>query len=64
MPGRKQEVPILIPNTQLVAAMARTGTYNLQLRMGPGEHWLAVAVRDEIGGVDSALSLRVDPGRK
>lgn len=64
VPGQKQEVPILIPNTQLVAAMARTGVYNLQLRMGPGEHRLAVAVHDEIGGLDSALSLRVDAGRK
>lgn len=56
----KLSVPIQIPNRQIVDSMARIGTWGTSLRLRGGEQRLAVAVRDEVGGVDAALALPIE----
>ena len=50
-------VPLQIPNQQLVESMAKIGTFDTSVRLHGGEQRIAVAVRDEVGGVDAALAL-------
>lgn len=53
----KLAVPLQIPNQQLVESMAKIGTFETSVRLHGGEQRIAVAVRDEVGGVDAALAL-------
>ncbi len=57
------EVPVDIPNEQLLAAMSRDVGYgvNLMVRSGPGK--LAVGVRDEIAAVESTVNLNISVGK-
>lgn len=57
------EVPVNIPNEQLLAAMSREVGYglNLLVRGGPGK--LAVGVRDEIAAVESTVNLNISIGK-
>ena len=57
------EVPVDIPNEQLLAAMSREVGYgvNLMVRSGPGK--LAVGVRDEIAAVESTVNLNISIGQ-
>jgi VWFA-related protein len=57
----KLAVPLQIPNQQLVESMARIGTFDTSIRLHGGEQRIAVAVRDEVGGVDAALALPLTP---
>lgn len=60
---QKIDVPVTIPNDQLLNAMTRTAGYMAQLRMRPGSQKIAIGVRDELAAVDSTLNLNVDVGR-
>ena len=53
----KLAVPLQIPNQQLVESMAKIGTFDTAVRLNGGEQRIAVAVRDEVAGVDAALAL-------
>jgi VWFA-related protein len=55
--GSKLEAPVRIPNAQMVAAMGQTGAFTTSVRVRPGAYRLAVAVRDDVAGVESAVSL-------
>jgi len=57
------EVPVDIPNEQLLAAMSRDVGYgvNLMVRSGPGK--LAVGVRDDIAAVESTVNLNISIGK-
>jgi len=54
-PVRQVEVPIHIPKTQVLTALGQYYAYDLSLRLPPGKHRLAVAVRDDYGGATSYL---------
>jgi VWFA-related protein len=56
-PARKMEAPIRIANDKMIEAMGQTGVYETSLKVRPGEYRLAVAVRDDVAALDSAVSL-------
>lgn len=60
---QKIDVPVSIPNEQLLSAMTQTAGYLAQLRMRPGPQKIAIGVRDELAAVNSTLNLNVDVGR-
>lgn len=52
-------LPVRIPNETLLQALARMGTFDLNLRLRPGAHTIAVGVRDQLGHVSSFATLAV-----
>ena len=60
-PVQSMDVPIRIPQTQLADALGQVAGYRMVLRMRPEEHAVAVAVRDEIGQVESTVTDRWQP---
>jgi hypothetical protein len=62
-PVCRAEVPLSIPETRWEVAQGQLYGYRINLRMEPGEHALAVAVRDVVGNTTSYLSqpLNVEP---
>ncbi|MES1245138.1 MAG: VWA domain-containing protein [Acidobacteriota bacterium] len=66
-PGGKMEAPIRIENAKMVEAMGQTGVYQASLRVRPGAYRVAVAVRDDVAAVESAMSVDLvvkDEGKK
>jgi len=59
---QKIDVPVRIPNQQLLGALSQTAAYAAQIRMRPGEQKLAVGVRDEVAAVGSTLNLNIEVG--
>jgi VWFA-related protein len=59
---QKIEVPVRIPNEELLTAMSQTAAYAARIEMRPGEQKLAIGVRDELAAVDSTLNLSVQVG--
>ena len=59
---QKIEVPVRIPNEELLTAMSQTAAYAAQIQMRPGEQKLAIGVRDELAAIDSTLNLNVQVG--
>lgn len=55
--GNKLEAPVRIANAQMVEAMGQTGAFATSVRVRPGAWRLAVAVRDDVAGIESAVSL-------
>lgn len=55
------EVPIRIPEAKLQAALGQVAGYRMMLLMRPEEHAVAVAVRDELGRVESTVTGHWDP---
>ena len=60
-PVHSVDVPIRIPNDQLLAALGQVAGYRLVLEMRGEEHVVAVGVRDELGRVESTVTDRWDP---
>jgi VWFA-related protein len=56
-------VPIRVPNDQLLTALGQTAAYKMPLLLRPEEHRIAVTVRDELGNVDSAVTIPFKPGQ-
>ncbi len=52
-PIRTVRVPIRIPKSELPRVAGLTAGHRFMLEMRPGEHVVAVGVRDEVGGVES-----------
>ena len=55
------KVPIEIANTDLLSSLTSMAGYRIRLRVSRGEQKLAIAVRDDVTGVDSMINLVVDP---
>ncbi len=55
--GGKMEAPVHIANAKMVEAMGQTGVYQASLRVRPGTWRVAVAVRDDVAAVESAISV-------
>jgi VWFA-related protein len=62
-PVREVTVPIRVPNDQLLTVLGQNGAYKMPLVLHTGEHRIAVAVRDEIGHVESAVSVPFKSGQ-
>lgn len=56
-PVGKMETPIRIANAKMVEAMGQTGVYQASLRVRPGSYRVAVAVRDDVAALESAMSV-------
>lgn len=61
-PPQKIDVPVRIPNEQLLSAMGQMAGYAAEIQMRPGRQKLAVGVRDELAAVDSTLNLNLQVG--
>lgn len=59
----KVDVPIEIPNEEILAALSRKALYRTTVAMRPGEQTIAVAVRDEIGAESSTVRLDLNVGK-
>ena len=62
-PVREVTVPIRVPNDQLLTVLGQNAAYKVPLVLHTGEHRIAVTVRDEIGHVESAVSVPFKPGQ-
>lgn len=58
------DVPIRVPNDQLLTALGQTAAYKTTLRMRNEAHTVAVSIRDELGNADSAIAVPYTPGKK
>jgi len=56
-------IPIRVPNDQLLTALGQTAAYKMPLLLRPEEHRIAITVRDELGNVDSAITVSFKPGQ-
>lgn len=62
--ARQLAAPLEIPNADLVAAMSRFGVLRAEVELRAGDRKLAIAVRDDVGDVDSALVFRLEGDRE
>ncbi len=62
-PVQEIAIPIRVPNDQILTALGQTAGYKMPLLLRPEEHRIAVAVRDELGNVDSAVTGIYTPGQ-
>lgn len=62
-PVQEIAIPIRVPNDQLLTALGQTAAYKMPLLLRPEEHRIAVAVRDELGNVDAAVTTSYTPGK-
>jgi len=62
-PVQEIAIPIRVPNDQLLTALGQTAAYKMPLLLRPEEHRIAVAMRDELGNVDSAVTASFKPGQ-
>ncbi|MEA2692590.1 MAG: hypothetical protein QOJ16_1977 [Acidobacteriota bacterium] len=49
-------VPIRVPNSQLLTVTGQSAATRITLLLRPGEHRLAIGVRDELGNTDSTVT--------
>jgi hypothetical protein len=57
---RQVEVPVRVPRQEALTAFGQSYAYEVRLELAGGEHTLAFAVRDELGGTASFLRRKVD----
>lgn len=62
-PVRGITVPIHVPNDQVLTTLGQNAAYKMPLLLRAGESRIAVAVRDEIGNVESAVNVPYTPGQ-
>ncbi|MFL6293482.1 MAG: VWA domain-containing protein [Thermoanaerobaculia bacterium] len=63
-PIQQVEVPIRVPNDQLLTALGQVGAYRMVMLLRPEPHTVAVAVRDELGNADSTARADYTPGKQ
>lgn len=61
-PVRRIEVPIEIPNGQMLEALSQVATYPLQLEMKRGHQRISVGVRDDLANIDSTINIDINVG--
>jgi VWFA-related protein len=61
-PVQKMPAPIRIPNDKLLTALGQVAGFRLTLLLNPGEHAVAVGVRDELANVESTTTVLHTPG--
>ncbi|HEV7517484.1 MAG TPA: VWA domain-containing protein [Thermoanaerobaculia bacterium] len=55
-------VPIRVPNNQILTVMSQNAATRITLLLRPGEHRLAIGVRDELGNTDSTVTSNYTAG--
>ncbi|HYN22171.1 MAG TPA: VWA domain-containing protein, partial [Thermoanaerobaculia bacterium] len=63
-PIQRIEIPIRVPNDQLLTALGQMGAYRMTLLLRPEGHTVAVAVHDELGHADSTVKADHTPGQQ
>ncbi|MCP3958589.1 MAG: VWA domain-containing protein [bacterium] len=61
-PFRRVDLPIQIPNAQILEALTQTAAYPLQLNMKSGPQRISIGVRDHLADVDSTVNLELNVG--
>jgi len=61
-PFRRIDIPIKIPNAQILEALSQTAAYPLELEMDRGPKRITVGVRDHLADVDSTVNLQIEVG--
>ncbi|MEO1366644.1 MAG: VWA domain-containing protein [Acidobacteriota bacterium] len=59
-PVQKLPAPVSIPNDKVMTALGQVAGYRLMLHLSPGEHSVAVSVRDEVAQVESTTLVNFD----
>lgn len=55
------DVPIRVPNEQLLSVLSQTAAFKTKLLLRDEEHTVAVGMRDELGNADSAIKTLYTP---
>jgi hypothetical protein len=55
------DVPIRVPNDQLLTALGQVGAWKTTMLLRPEAHTIAVAVRDRVGNIDSTARAEYTP---
>ena len=63
-PVQEIAIPIRVPNDQLLTVLGQIAAYKMPLLLRPEEHRIAVAVRDELGNVDAAVTATYKPDQE
>ncbi len=63
-PFQRIDLPIKIPNPQILQALTQAATYPLQLEMKRGRQRISIGVRDHLANVDSTVNLDLTVGEK
>ncbi len=61
-PFRRIDLPVKIPNAQILQALTQAATYPLQLEMKRGRQRISIGVRDHLADVDSTVNLDLNVG--
>ena len=61
-PFRQVEIPLQIPNDQILQVMAQSAGYPLELNMQPGPKRIAIGIRDRLAQLDSTTHLDLNVG--
>ena len=61
-PFQEIEVPLRIPNGQILVVLAGAAAYPLELEMNRGAKTISVGVRDQLARVDSTINLNLTVG--
>ncbi|MEM1180165.1 MAG: VWA domain-containing protein [Acidobacteriota bacterium] len=61
-PVQKLPAPIRIPEDRLEQALGQVAGYRMMLQLRPGEHTVAVSVRDDVAQVESTSVVEFDAG--
>lgn len=59
---QEMEVPLVLPTEQREEARGKVFPFSLPLVMAPGRHKITVAVRDDFGGTESFVTVRLQVG--
>ncbi|HYG61022.1 MAG TPA: hypothetical protein VEL74_00450, partial [Thermoanaerobaculia bacterium] len=55
------QVPVRIPNEQLLTALSQHAGYRTKVSLRPSSHVIAVSVRDELGNAESTVLTPYEP---
>ena len=58
----RREYPVEIPHDQFLSALQQNAEFIMGLLMRQGTQRIAVGVRDELGNVDSTMTIDIDVG--
>ncbi len=63
-PFRRIDLPVKIPNAQILQALTQAAAYPLQLEMKRGRQRISIGVRDHLANVDSTINLDLTVGEE
>jgi hypothetical protein len=61
-PFQRIELPIKIPNANILNALGQTAAYPLELELKAGDKLLAIGARDHLSRTDATVSLKLKLG--